>query len=95
VIQVVKGDSVKAVTISGSSQPICAPNVMFTGKEKGQYLLFLRREGELYYPVNGYFGMLQIKDGKVDWFIQGSEEAISRERKPLELERVIKRIKEA
>jgi hypothetical protein len=95
VTQVVKGNSVKTVTVSGSSQPICTPKVMFTGKEKGRYLLLLRREGDLYYPVNGYFGMIQIKEGKVDWFIQGSEETISRERKPLDLERVIQKIKEA
>ena len=95
VVEVVKGDSIKAVTIGGSTQPICASNVMFTGKEKGRYLLLLRQEGDLYYPVDGYSGMIPIKDGKVDWFIQGSEETISRERKPLDLELVIKKIKKA
>ena len=93
VSEVIKGDPVKEVTVSGSTQHICAPLVTFTGKEKGRYLLFLSRKGDLYVPVNGHFGMIPINGGKVDWFIQASEETFSAERKPLDLEQVLKRVK--
>ena len=95
VVEVVKGPSVKSVTIGGSTQPICASNVMFTGKENGRYLLLLRQHGELYYPVDGYYGMIPIKDGKVNWFVTGTEERRSHDRMPTDLNLVVKRIKDA
>jgi len=91
-IEVIKGVSTNMLTVAGTTAHICAPIVSFSGKESGQYLLLLYEKGGLYHSVNGYFSLLPIIDGKVDWFMPGHENVVSPKRTPLELSVVLKRI---
>lgn len=70
VVETWKGEAKGVIQLSGTSHKICAPVVDFTNWKKGRYLLFVKKDGELYNPFNGHFSVLLISDGKVPWFVE-------------------------
>jgi hypothetical protein len=92
--KIIKGKNLKEeqkIIVFGSQLPMCKAQYYFPNK-KQDYLLFLRKQNNMFHIINGEFGALPILNNKVKWFIPKDKQLINRENKELTL--VLKEIKE-
>lgn len=85
--QSLKGGLAGPIVVYGMEDFICAQCKF----EKGRFLLFLQRDGDLWAGSNWHLGIRAIKDGKVDWF-KNDEPGSVHEAQPRPLEEVVEEI---
>ena len=68
--QCLKGGVAGRINVYGMEAIVCAP----ARCEKGRFLLFLQKDGDLWHSVNWQLGIRPIKEGKVQWFGSGESQ---------------------